>query len=393
MTLKEAARHLACPLGTVATRLSRGRAMLAKRLSRHGLTLSAGTVAAVLSEGAAPARVSASLLGSTLEAASTIAAGHTTTGIISAKVVMLSEGVLKAMLLTKLKIAAVVLVGLGAFAAGLLTLPTWAAQSPAHPSQAAADAPKSKDFSGEHAKEVKQGQPKPAAEIAVIVTAQLYEVDDAFYKRLAKEKRLSTKELNELERIFVNPPNPTPPEREPLGKALAKEKLLLRGKELTLEIGKAARGLLTESTYSKEGTVLSWNKTIKCLPSPDQVRKGQKAPQIVEEGVSLLVQVQISADRRRVRAKFTEKSAELEDIEKVKVQLDNTGKETLAEIPFLKETAYSQVRDIPDGGTYLLRLQYRPRESKHQDRWLIVLVTPRIRIDAEERAIRGQDPR
>jgi hypothetical protein len=273
-----------------------------------------------------------------------------------------------------------------------LTLPTWAAQSPAPGSQETADAPTAKERVGDQPKEAKQGKAKPAAEIAVIVTAKLYEVDDAFYKRVAKAKRLSMKELNELERIFLDLPDPIVPEVEPLGKALAKEKLLLTGKELTLDIGKDARAVLTESTYSKEGTLLSWNK-ITCLPSPDQVRKGQKDLQSVQEGVSLRAQVQISGDRRFVRAKFTEKSAELEDIEKVKVQLDNTGKETVAEIPFLKESAYSQVRDIPDGGTYLLPLQYRPRESKTKDRWLVVVVTPRIYVEEEERQLRGNDPK
>src|SRR5262245_35360990 len=57
--LKEAARQLGWPHGTVASRLARGRTMLAKRLARHGLTLSAGALAAALSQGAAPAGVPA----------------------------------------------------------------------------------------------------------------------------------------------------------------------------------------------------------------------------------------------------------------------------------------------------------------------------------------------
>src|SRR5205823_7144510 len=114
-TVKEAARQHACPQGTVATRLSRGRALLARQLSRRGLTLSAGTVAAVLSEGAASASVPVSLLRATMKAATVVAAGHAKTGIISAKVVALWEGVLKAMLLTRLKTASAVLVLMAAF--------------------------------------------------------------------------------------------------------------------------------------------------------------------------------------------------------------------------------------------------------------------------------------
>src|SRR5205807_9958537 len=37
-TIKEAARQLGCPSGTIGTRLARGRNLLARRLARHGLT-------------------------------------------------------------------------------------------------------------------------------------------------------------------------------------------------------------------------------------------------------------------------------------------------------------------------------------------------------------------
>src|SRR5262249_29947177 len=39
-TQKEAARQLGCPEGTVSSRLARGRALLARRLRRHGAALS-----------------------------------------------------------------------------------------------------------------------------------------------------------------------------------------------------------------------------------------------------------------------------------------------------------------------------------------------------------------
>src|SRR5262249_27882583 len=61
MTHAEAARHLGCPPGTVATRLSRAREQLRARLVRRGVTLSAGALAAALAAGAATASVPAAL--------------------------------------------------------------------------------------------------------------------------------------------------------------------------------------------------------------------------------------------------------------------------------------------------------------------------------------------
>jgi RNA polymerase sigma factor (sigma-70 family) len=110
-TIKEAARQLGWPQGTVASRLTRGRALLARRLGRSGLQLSAAALAALLAPGAMSAQVPAPLLASTLKAAGLFALGNTmAVGAVSATTLALTQGVLHAMLLTKLKIAGVVLI-------------------------------------------------------------------------------------------------------------------------------------------------------------------------------------------------------------------------------------------------------------------------------------------
>src|SRR5262249_14190443 len=109
-TRKEAALHLHLPEGTIASRLATPRTMLAKRLARCGLTMSGTMLAVVLSQNLASAKVPVAVTSSTIQAASLVAAGQATAkGAISMKAVALAEGVLRNMLLTKLKIATTVL--------------------------------------------------------------------------------------------------------------------------------------------------------------------------------------------------------------------------------------------------------------------------------------------
>jgi RNA polymerase sigma factor (sigma-70 family) len=95
-TRREAARQLGLPEGTLAGRLTRGRAMLAKRLAGHGVVLSTGALWPL-------APVPAWVMSSTIKAVTLFAAGQAGVGIISAKVAALTKGVLMSMLLTKIK--------------------------------------------------------------------------------------------------------------------------------------------------------------------------------------------------------------------------------------------------------------------------------------------------
>jgi RNA polymerase sigma factor (sigma-70 family) len=119
-TRKEAARQVGCPEGTLAARLARGRAMLAKRLARHGLSVSGGALAVALSHQAASASVPASVVATTIKAAALLAAGEAAAaGVIPAKVAALTGGVLRSMLLHKLKTLMMLLGMLGVIALGL----------------------------------------------------------------------------------------------------------------------------------------------------------------------------------------------------------------------------------------------------------------------------------
>jgi RNA polymerase sigma factor (sigma-70 family) len=127
-TRKEVARQLGLAEGTLSWRLAAARKMLARRLKRYGPEGASAALATALAN-AASARVPTSLVGVTVRAVA---------GDVPARITALTQEVLKAMLVNKLKKGTVVL-----FFLGLLTLACGAlAQPPADgKSDATADDP------------------------------------------------------------------------------------------------------------------------------------------------------------------------------------------------------------------------------------------------------------
>ena len=108
---QEAADQLGWPLGTVKSRVNRGRDRLRVRLLRRGVTLPAGVLASGwLTQSTASAFVSPGLAAATTRAAVAWVAGRAlSTSLISASVLSLTQGVSRTMILTKLKAGAVAL--------------------------------------------------------------------------------------------------------------------------------------------------------------------------------------------------------------------------------------------------------------------------------------------
>jgi hypothetical protein len=122
---KEAARQLGLPEGTLSSRLATGRQMLARRLAPHGIGVPAAGLAAALAAQAASASVGPALLSATARAAVLTTAGQTA-GLVSTHVVTLTQGVLKTMLLHRLKALTILLLGtvLGGLGAGVIAVPS-----------------------------------------------------------------------------------------------------------------------------------------------------------------------------------------------------------------------------------------------------------------------------
>src|SRR6185437_9062742 len=91
-TQEEAARQLGCPLGTVRSRLARGRDRLRKVLERNGVRLSAPALAAALADSGASAALPAALLYATAKVALAYAAGLAPAALVSARAAALLEG-------------------------------------------------------------------------------------------------------------------------------------------------------------------------------------------------------------------------------------------------------------------------------------------------------------
>ena len=136
-TCEEAARHLGCPVGTIGSRLARGRERLRGRLARRGLAPTIGVLGTALVPDAQAALLPRSLIETTARLGQCLAAGKAEAGTSSAASIKLAEDVLRSLLMIKLVSAAAV----ATTALGLSLTLTWTFQAGAEAQVASQKAP------------------------------------------------------------------------------------------------------------------------------------------------------------------------------------------------------------------------------------------------------------
>jgi RNA polymerase sigma factor (sigma-70 family) len=122
LTNREVAELMGRPIGTVFTRLYRGRELLRKRLIRRGVVVPVGALSMALAERATAAPLSEGLVRGLVKTALMFAAGSgTAAGALSPNVAVLTEGVLKMLWLSRLRFicATLMVLALAGTGAGL----------------------------------------------------------------------------------------------------------------------------------------------------------------------------------------------------------------------------------------------------------------------------------
>jgi RNA polymerase sigma factor (sigma-70 family) len=141
-TNTEAARQIGCPPGTVATRLAWAREHLRNRLTRRGLTLTLAALAAALGAEAARSAPPSILVEATLRAALSNCSGcGPATGAGNGKTTLM-KGLVKAMLLTRVKVLVFVVIAVGLLAAGVSIFSHGAFSGNPEPGQTREEPPK-----------------------------------------------------------------------------------------------------------------------------------------------------------------------------------------------------------------------------------------------------------
>jgi RNA polymerase sigma factor (sigma-70 family) len=282
----EAARQLGCPRGTILSRLATARQRLRGRLTRRGVTLTAA-LGLLRLEQRALAAVPTTLVRKALPGA-----------VIAEPVAALTEGVLRAMLLAKIKTAVVVVLTLGLIGAGA---GGWAYRSALAAQAHTKDADKpAKEASKPLARPIQGDAEKPPRDIGAeklkALREELQRAQDELEQmedRGAKAKEDSQVQLMALEERF---------------RLAEREQTRQRERELAL-LKDAGQELLS----AQKAFYVLRNDFSKFSPPPDKAKEYEKALQWREDEVNRkkAALAEQDANFRKAEEKRTEEMIDL----------------------------------------------------------------------------------
>jgi hypothetical protein len=202
------------------------------------------------------------------------------------------------------------------------------------------------------------------ADCAVVLEGELYEVDRDFYKKeieprlegAASSKRFAT------------------PIEDDVAKRLRAKAVRLNTNKVTIPNGSESKLLSSRKAFTYVAKLKGGNR---------------KLDEILGTGfygVSFQARVVVSADRQSVRLNLTQHVTDLIDIKKETAVDPETGQEGRIEVPHLLHTSVSGAIQVGDGISVLLPIQSRPQAVKGKEYVRLLLVTPVIYIEEEERA-------
>jgi RNA polymerase sigma factor (sigma-70 family) len=169
-TRDEAARQLGCPLGTLKSRVKRGRELLAARLAKRGLGLASVLSTAVLVENAVNGAGLVPLAERLARGALAFSGVEPVpAGAVTGRALGFAQEALKSMALTRLKITAALLLAVGVLAAGAGAVAYRALAAEPPP---AAEHPEPRTDTGKKEATDREGDPLPDGAVALLGTVR-----------------------------------------------------------------------------------------------------------------------------------------------------------------------------------------------------------------------------
>jgi hypothetical protein len=210
-------------------------------------------------------------------------------------------------------------------------------------------------------------------DIAVDLTADVYELDGATYEKLLNA--LPKPGTGKPPVLYVTGEETEGKDAPEINKALETvNKILKTGRSVQSSSGRFVSG--AEATVSARRTVATFANV------PDAIGAAGKAdnPFFVKEGFGLVALPVVSADRRYVRLKLVEQSTAVIGMRNREFG-EVGGKPIVMHTLETEDLGGTGSAVVADGGTVLFRLAYAPKDKV----WVVVL-KPAIFIQAEEDA-------